>query len=110
MADWTALGALSKLFADVRSELVRSFATKPNLLVPSARLASSLGHSHKFREITCVNTGGLPLVNSTPPVSRAPRMSESVRSRGTLSPILKPVVCPGRDLLSRATINLSEVP
>ena len=32
MADWTALGALSKLVADVRPELVQAFDTKPNLM------------------------------------------------------------------------------
>jgi glycosyltransferase involved in cell wall biosynthesis len=36
MADWAAIKALSRLLADVRAELVQSFDTKPNLLVPLA--------------------------------------------------------------------------
>jgi glycosyltransferase involved in cell wall biosynthesis len=36
LADWTALGTLSKLFAELRPELIQSFDTKPNLLVPLA--------------------------------------------------------------------------
>lgn len=36
LADWAALGTLSKLLADVRPQLVQSFDTKPNLLVPFA--------------------------------------------------------------------------
>ena len=35
-ADCTALGSLSKLFAELRPDLVQSFDTKPNLLVPLA--------------------------------------------------------------------------
>jgi glycosyltransferase involved in cell wall biosynthesis len=35
-ADWTALGALSKLFTELEPHLVQSFDTKPNLLVPLA--------------------------------------------------------------------------
>jgi glycosyltransferase involved in cell wall biosynthesis len=36
LADWAAIKALSRLLADVRAELVQSFDTKPNLLVPLA--------------------------------------------------------------------------
>jgi glycosyltransferase involved in cell wall biosynthesis len=36
LADWTALGSLSRLFAELRPEVVQSFDTKPNLLVPIA--------------------------------------------------------------------------
>jgi glycosyltransferase involved in cell wall biosynthesis len=36
MADWTALGVLSRLVADVRPELVQAFDTKPNLMLPFA--------------------------------------------------------------------------
>ena len=36
MADWAAIKALSRLLADVRADLVQSFDTKPNLLVPLA--------------------------------------------------------------------------
>ena len=35
-ADWTAIGTLSKLLRELRPELVQSFDTKPNLLVPLA--------------------------------------------------------------------------
>jgi glycosyltransferase involved in cell wall biosynthesis len=35
-ADWTAVAALARLFADVRPGLVQCFDTKPNLLVPFA--------------------------------------------------------------------------
>jgi len=36
LADWAALKTLAKLIDDVRPELVQSFDTKPNLLVPLA--------------------------------------------------------------------------
>ena len=35
-ADWTAVAALARLFADMRPGLVQCFDTKPNLLVPFA--------------------------------------------------------------------------
>lgn len=36
LADWAAVNALSSLIADVRPDIVHSFDTKPNLLVPVA--------------------------------------------------------------------------
>jgi glycosyltransferase involved in cell wall biosynthesis len=36
LADWSAFKTISRLLADVRPELVQSFDTKPNLLVPLA--------------------------------------------------------------------------
>ena len=36
LADWAAIRSLSKLLADVRPDLVQSFDTKPNVLVPFA--------------------------------------------------------------------------
>jgi glycosyltransferase involved in cell wall biosynthesis len=36
LADWTAIRALSKLVADVGADIVQSFDTKPNVLVPLA--------------------------------------------------------------------------
>ena len=35
-ADWAAIGSLARLLAEVRADLVQSFDTKPNLLVPFA--------------------------------------------------------------------------
>jgi len=48
MADWTAIKALSRVLADVRAELVQSFDTKPNLLVPLA--------ARGFRNMSVVRT------------------------------------------------------
>ncbi|MBV8962953.1 MAG: glycosyltransferase, partial [Hyphomicrobiales bacterium] len=42
-ADWRAIGTLSRLLSELRPELVQSFDTKPNLLVPlAARKARSV--------------------------------------------------------------------
>ena len=58
MADWTAIKALSRLLADVRAELVQSFDTKPNLLVPLA--------ARGFRDMLVIRTiNGLGWVYSS---------------------------------------------
>jgi glycosyltransferase involved in cell wall biosynthesis len=72
MADWAAIKALSGLLADVRADLVQSFDTKPNLLVPFA--------ARGFRDMLVVRTiNGLgwiyssrsPLALALAPVYRA---------------------------------------
>ena len=72
IADWTAIKALSRLLADVRAELVQSFDTKPNLLVPLA--------ARGFREMLVIRTiNGLgwiyssrsPMASALAPVYRA---------------------------------------
>jgi glycosyltransferase involved in cell wall biosynthesis len=40
LADWAAIRSLAKLLSDVRPDLVQSFDTKPNLLVPFAASAA----------------------------------------------------------------------
>jgi glycosyltransferase involved in cell wall biosynthesis len=43
LSDWAAIKALSKLFADVRPDIVHSFDTKPSLMAPfAARRAGSV--------------------------------------------------------------------
>ena len=62
LADWAALKTLSELLADVRPELVQSFDTKPNLLVPLA--------ARHVRDVLVVRTiNGLAWVYS----SRSPQ-------------------------------------
>ena len=57
IADWTAIKALSRLLADVGAELVQSFDTKPNLLVPLA--------ARGLRDIFVIRTiNGKPLSTS----------------------------------------------
>ena len=54
LADWTALRTLSKLFADVRPDLVQSFDTKPNLLVPFAASKCSWRAGSPHHKRTCL--------------------------------------------------------
>jgi glycosyltransferase involved in cell wall biosynthesis len=48
MADWTTIKFLSELLADVRADIVQSFDTKPNLLVPFA--------ARRAREVSVIRT------------------------------------------------------
>ncbi len=50
LADCTALGSLSRLFAELRPDLVQSFDTKPNLLVPIAA-----GRARALRVVRTIN-------------------------------------------------------
>jgi glycosyltransferase involved in cell wall biosynthesis len=75
LADWTALQTLSKLFADVRPELVQSFDTKPNLLVPFA--AQSV---HGVRAVRTIN-GLAWLYSSRSPMALALRPINRVLHR-----------------------------
>ncbi len=50
LADWTAVKALSTMLRDLQPDLVQSFDTKPNLLLPVA--ARAVGHPGIVRTIT----------------------------------------------------------
>ncbi|SED63171.1 Glycosyltransferase involved in cell wall bisynthesis [Rhizobiales bacterium GAS188] len=80
LADWTALGTLSKLVADVGPELVQSFDTKPNLLVPLA------ARHLRVRIVRTIN--GLGWVYS---------------SRSPLALALRPIYCALHRLAARST-------
>ena len=75
IADWTALRTLSKLFADVGPELVQSFDTKPNLLVPFAAQ-----RVHGVRAVRTIN-GLAWLYSSRSPMALALRPSYRVLHR-----------------------------
>jgi glycosyltransferase involved in cell wall biosynthesis len=72
LSDWAAVRTLSKLLVGVRAELVQSFDTKPNLLVPLA--ARSLGDVSVIRTINglgWVYSSRSPMATMLSPIYRA---------------------------------------
>jgi glycosyltransferase involved in cell wall biosynthesis len=81
LADWSAIGALARMFDDVRPNLVQCFDTKLNLLVPFAARGSS-----DLRVVRTIN--GLGWIHS---------------SRSPLALVLRPVFCALHRLAARTT-------
>jgi len=81
LADWTAVKSLSTMLRDLQPDLVQSFDTKPNLLLPVA--ARAAGHPGIVRTIT-----GLGWVYS---------------SRSPLALFVRPVLCVLHRAAARST-------
>ena len=69
LADWAAIKTISRLLSDVRPELVQSFDTKPNMLVPLA--------ARSVRDVAVVRT-----ING---------MGWTYSSRSLMAPLLRPI-------------------
>jgi glycosyltransferase involved in cell wall biosynthesis len=72
LADWAAIRTLSKLLADVQAELVQSFDTKPNLLVPlAARNLRNMSVIRTINGLGWVYSSRSPMAVILAPVYRA---------------------------------------
>lgn len=72
LADWAAIKTIAGILADVRADIVQSFDTKPNLLVPLA--ASALHHGMIIRTINglgWIYSSRSPMAWTLAPVYRA---------------------------------------
>ena len=76
LADWAAIRSLSRLLSEVRPDLVQSFDTKPNLLVPfAARAAHDTAHDtlvvRTINGLGWIYSSRSPLATALAPVYRA---------------------------------------